>query len=419
LSDTIQISGTDCTRYSARKSEGRPSTPRIRVLAVVRHPVGGIRSYLTAMYAELASNGYQFRLATVEDAEARHLRVALPAVDFIEVTHRHALALLLKVVLKSLATGRYDVIHSHGFTAGLVAALGNLFFRVPHLLTLHETLAEERFRGPFGWIKAVLLGHLLANIDVIQTVSFDARRNLLTHLPRLRHSHVVTIVNGVDVNLFGRSASIDGSSWRAEFDIAKDSFVFGFLGRLMPEKGYEHLVEAVQLLTSDPARPRFVVVVVNDGCYIRELKAELAARGLSSYFRFVGLVPNVSDVLGRLDSVVMPSLREACPLVAMESLVAGCPLIASRCIGLREVIDSTPALPVTPGDPRGLADAMTYLMQHHSEIKRAAVEFVSAAKERYDVRDAANALDALLRRTLARRRRRRPRKSSRSGEPER
>jgi glycosyltransferase involved in cell wall biosynthesis len=61
----------------------------------------------------------------------------------------------------------------------------------------------------------------------------------------------------------------------------------------------------------------------------------------------------VSDVL------VLPSLIESCPLVAMEAQVLGKPVVATRVGGMSEVVnDGKNDLLVPPRDSRLLADAI-------------------------------------------------------------
>jgi glycosyltransferase involved in cell wall biosynthesis len=381
----------------------------LNVLAVARHPVGGIRSYLKTMYPALAARGYRFSLVVVEEPEVRvqrresserDLRAALdgPAFEHVDVSPGRPFRALAVCIARLLAAGRYDVIHAHGFTAGAASALANLPFGLPQVLTVHETLSDQQFRSASGRLRRLVLTQLFRRMEVIQAVSQDARENLLHHLPGLPRRHVLVIPNGIDVDRFSARPLDARASWRAELDIADDTVLFGFLGRLMPEKGYHHLVDAVERLAHDREyQGRFTVLVVNDGCYIRELQSDLQRRGLSGYFRFMGLLPDVAGVLGQLDAVVMPSLREAGPLVPMEALVAGCPLIASSCIGLREVIAQTPAFAVPPGNAAALADAMKTMIANGKWIKHLTAAYAPSAKSRFDVAHAAQALDAVFR----------------------
>jgi glycosyltransferase involved in cell wall biosynthesis len=384
--------------------DGAPRSRATRVLTVVRHPVGGIRTYLKYTYGALTPGKYRFTLLTVEEPQAAYLPTELNDLtcEFVRPSGDKVAPALLRAVAGALATGKYDLIHSHGFTAGTIAAIGNLPFGVPHVLTSHDVFRPEQFTRRYHRIGARLLERVLQRVDVVQSVSHDAQENLVAYLPRVNRARLTVIPNGIDVDRFSRTSAADPAAGATEWDLPSVGFVFGFLGRLMPQKGFDYLIEAVSMLAADPeVDGRFTVVVVNDGAWIREQKASIAARELSGHFRFVGLVPDVSAILSRLDAVVMPSLWEAGPLLAMESLVSGCPLIASSCVGLREVIDKTPALSVTPTDSKGLADAMKRLMRDYASVKRATVEFMPAAKHRYDVRRTSDALDSLFSRTLS------------------
>ena len=53
----------------------------------------------------------------------------------------------------------------------------------------------------------------------------------------------------------------------------------------------------------------------------------------------------------------------------METLVCGIPLIGTSCIGLREVLEDTPAIVVKPKDSKGLAAAIEHEMYKSSKDK--------------------------------------------------
>jgi glycosyltransferase involved in cell wall biosynthesis len=373
----------------------------IEVLAVVRHAVGGIRTYLKYVYRGLSPSAYHLTILTVEGQESPLLAEDMQPheVKLLTVAEHRDLRHLLSTLGRRLASHRPDIIHSHGFTAGAVASLANLPFRVPHIVTSHAMLTPEDFPPPWGPAKARLLGWLLGRADMVQSVSFDAQHNLREYLPRLERCVAMpVIVNGIDVDRFSRPAGAGHSAaLRATFNVSPDTFLFGFLGRPMPEKGFQHLVNAVDRLTSVPAARPFVVVVAGDGGYIREYRNDIAARGLNDYFRFLGFVPEVAALLRALDTIVIPSLHEACPLLAMECLVAGRPLIASRCVGLREIVSNTPTITVPPGDSSALADTMRAAIRDEASLHSAGARFAQEATRRFDSRRVSAALDACFR----------------------
>jgi glycosyltransferase involved in cell wall biosynthesis len=378
-----------------------PAERPLEVLAVIRHSVGGIRTYLKYVYLGLPPAQYRFTILTAEGEEFHLLEKDMQPhnIELVHVPEHRDLAHMFGALTRRLALHRPDIMHSHGFTAGAVASLANVPFRVPHIVTSHAMLTPENFPLPWGPAKARLLGWLLGRADLVQSVTFDAKQNLREYLPRLeRHTSMPVIVHGIDVDRFSHTADAGHSAaLRATFNVSPETFLFGFLGRPMPEKGFQYLVDAVGQLTRVRGARPFVVVVAGDGGYIREYRGEIAARGLAEYFRFVGFVPEVAPLLRALDTIVIPSLHEACCLLAMECLVAGRPLIASSCTGLREIVANTPAISLPPGDASTLADAMRTAIRDEAPMQAAAARFASEARGRFDARRVSKALEACFR----------------------
>jgi glycosyltransferase involved in cell wall biosynthesis len=186
--------------------------------------------------------------------------------------------------------------------------------------------------------------------------------------------------------------------------------LLGYVGRFMPEKGFDVLIEAVRRLAgSVEALPPFLIVAINDGAFVREYRERVAQLGLGAYFRFAGFQRSAAGTLTELDAVVVPSRREACPLVAMEAMVLGCPVIASDCIGLREVTAGTPALQCRADDPASLAGAIRRFVGERQAMAQRARGFVQTAREAFDASNAAGRLTVSFERALASHRaRRRP-----------
>jgi glycosyltransferase involved in cell wall biosynthesis len=265
--------------------------------------------------------------------------------------------LLLKVAAE-LHNGGYDLVHSHGFTSGVCTAVPALVFRTPHLMTSHDIINENQFLGVKGKAKKKLFGLMLGLIDAIHSVSEDAKTNLMEHFPALTMDErkCIVIPNGIEVERFANAKPRD---LRSELGLAEDVFLIGFLGRFMSQKGFRYLVDAIELLrTNEGLAKRPLVLSFNEGAFIREEKQAVAEKGLSEYFKFLPFTPNVGGTIKGLDVVVMPSLWEACGLLAMEVLACGVPLIGSNCVGLREVLQNTPAKIVDRADAGSLSLAL-------------------------------------------------------------
>ena len=179
--------------------------------------------------------------------------------------------------------------------------------------------------------------------------------------------------------------------------------VIGFFGRIMPQKGFEYLVEASRDCDRFSGLIGLVVAVAGDGGFIRERRAEIRDRGLEVSFRFLGFQADVQQVLQQVDAVVMPSLWEACGLVAMEALMSGRPLIASSCEGLREVTAGSPALSVPPRNATALADAITRVIASHQALLEEGARYIPVATDRFCADRTAEGLLALFSQALIRR----------------
>jgi glycosyltransferase involved in cell wall biosynthesis len=377
-----------------------------RILNVIRFPIGGIRSYLRYTYSRFDADKYGVTILTVDRPEAALLGPGMAplSVDLITVSETNAFARLAIATNRLAATGRFDLVHSQGTTAALVTDLSARRHRLPHVVTLHETFRADQFRGTAGAIKLRLVARALRRADAVIAVSVDARDNLLAHLPldEAAAKRVEVIRNGVASDILRREAPATRLGLRGRADVRGEAALIGYIGRFMPEKGFDVLVDAVELLRREgDSLPPFLVVAVNDGAFLREYRQQIAARGLESSFLFAGFQASAAGVLTELDAVVVPSRREACPLVAMEALILGCPLIASDCIGLRELTLGTPAITSAAGNPGSLAAAIKALLLNRRVMMEAALAFTTTATVEFESGRTAAALAAVFDRVRA------------------
>lgn len=366
------------------------------VLLVVRWPIGGIRTYLRYVLGSASFREYRFTLlTTVQEPQAEAaLRAALADVNVTYVFCEPGLWKLFAAVRQQASSARYALIHSHGISAAVLTALPAKLRRIPHVTTAHEVFTARQFVGRRGRAKRFALGTILGLVDIIHTVSNDARGNLAQFFPRLGRARVVTVRNGISVNAFDRT---EARPLRAELQLSADTFLIGFLGRFMSPKGFRYLIEAVESLSREGTPRPFAVVAVGDGGFIREDHQVIREKGIERYFHFLPFVDSVAPVLRGLDVVAVPSLWEACPLLPMEAMVAGTPVIGSNCIGLREVLEGTPATVVAAGDGPALARALRMQLLEPIKYANAAREYSPQAAIRFDVEQSASGMAALYR----------------------
>jgi glycosyltransferase involved in cell wall biosynthesis len=132
------------------------------------------------------------------------------------------------------------------------------------------------------------------------------------------------------------------------------------VGRLIPIKGHEVLLEAVARVREDV--PDLTLEIAGDGPLEPELRTTVARLGLGETVTFLGRVESPAAVYERAEIVVVPSFGEGFGMVALEAMERGRAVIASDVGGLPEIVEAgTTGSIVPPGDAEALARAVVEL----------------------------------------------------------
>jgi glycosyltransferase involved in cell wall biosynthesis len=114
-------------------------------------------------------------------------------------------------------------------------------------------------------------------------------------------------------------------------------------------------------------------VLVGDGAETvkQHLKKLTATLGLEAHVIFAGFRRDVPQALAAMTCVVLPSSSpEASPGAVLEAQAMGKPIIATRVGGLPEIVqDRETGLLVDPGDAKGLAEAILWVLDHPREAR--------------------------------------------------
>lgn len=378
---------------------------KINLLTIIRHPVGGIRTYLKYTYNKLNVEKYNLTILVVYEENNENEILSLKndlsifSPNIIYISSRRPLISMTRRLYQLLSKNEIHLIHSQGTTTGIIAAFVNLKYRRPHVITLHETFDEKIIRRG-KHIKKLAIPILFNTADYLNVVSDDAKNNIIQHFTLLNRmiNKIVVIRNGVDVDYFTDNIQNVNSIYDID-NIKTDDFVVGYLGRYMPEKGFLLLIEAMKIIRSEYINFNKVkILCLGWNAYIREYKKLISDYGLDNNFCFIEYQPDARWILRGVNVVAVPSIREAYGLVAIEALLSGTPVVASNCIGLRETLKNTPATLCETGNSYAFACAI--LDEIKEPKKRSVVDYLSVAKNRYDARATAEELDDLFRRAL-------------------
>lgn len=249
-------------------------------------------------------------------AMARYLKAENPAAAFAAVGASN-----LKLMLARLRSG----------------------WRGAAVLSAHGRLdAEQRFLGRLTYRATPLTSRWAARTV---TVSEDLRAYLIKTF-RARPDRVVTIHNAVHLPPADDVPSADELAIRADVVLA--------VGRMVPEKGFSTLIEAMARV-----KPSARLVLLGDGPERPALEARAAALGLGGRVDFRGYVPEPWPAYHEAKMLALPSWTEAFGNVLVEALGHGLPVVATRCGGPEEVLrGGADGRLVPPRDAEALAAAI-------------------------------------------------------------
>lgn len=265
----------------------------------------------------------------------------------------------IRAVRRILADDTFDVVHAHWVIPnGPIGRFGA--GNTPLVVTLHgsDVAVAER--------SSLLARAARWSFERARAVTAPSE-DLLERARRLgAREPLERIAWGADVDAFAVSAESAGEL-RGRLGIAGDELLLLAVGRLIPVKGFDVLLDAHAAAVSRDRRLR--LAIVGDGPERAALVDRVSSLGVASSVTLVGAVPHdeIPAYLAAADAVAVPSVRhgsyvDGLPNVALEAMAAGKPLIATRVGGLPELVDDgRNGVLVDERDPPGLSSAILAL----------------------------------------------------------
>ena len=349
--------------------------------------VGGLGRHVHALATSLAAAGHEVTVVTrhADGAPLEEYREGVRVVRAPEDPPTFPLATpsllawtmafnhtLTRAALRAAATAEFDVIHAHDWLVTHTAVTLKEHLDLPLVATIHATEAGRHQ----GWLP----GEMNRCIHSVEWwLAREACRVLVcsgymkwevTRLLDLPQEHVEVIPNGVAHRVWRAPARAIVSA-RKRF--APDGPLIGYAGRLVYEKGVQHLLHAVPRLRA--RHPRLRVVIAGDGPYRAELEREASRLDLGDTVTFPGFLNErqLPAVLGATNATVVPSLYEPFGMVALEAAAAGAPLAVAATGGLAEIVKpGVTGVTFPHSDPDALADAVDTLLANQTFARRVA-----------------------------------------------
>ena len=292
------------------------------------------------------------------------------------------------------------LVHTHTAKAGFLGRTAALLAVRPRPVLVH-TFHGHVLEGYFGPAKTRvyrdlerILGRRTDRLVGVSERTVDD----LVRLGVAPREKFEVVRLGLDLEPFARVDEATRAAQRAELGIADDQVLLTFVGRVVPIKRVDRLLEAFALVRSSVQGVH--LAVVGDGEIRGELEELATQLGVDSAVSFLGYRRDLSAIAAASDVAVLSSDNEGTPVSLIEAGAAGRPAVSTDVGGVAEVVTAESGLLVPPEDVRGLAEAITRLAED-AGLRRAMGESARAhVLGRYSVDRLIGDIDALYRTLL-------------------
>lgn len=327
---------------------------------------GGIERVFLTLTRGFANKGYSTNLI-VADFRGEFIDEIPKNVNIVDLEVDRTAKSLVPLV-KYLRRSHPDVLISGHDHANIVASLaGKLSLSDTKIAVGIHSLRSQKKRNDgrlnYSPTHSILtpFSYYLANfiLPVSRAASEELNDGRLIDEDKI---HVIP--NPVDIDTILSSDYPPNHPW-----FSNNRIILG-VGRLVPDKGYDDLIRAFDILSDNMNDLR--LVLLGDGFSREELESLAGDFDLYNKIDFVGYVHNPYPYICSADLLVQPSRHEGFSMTLVEAMACGTPVVATDCPGgPAEILEKGKYGPLVPvGDPNSLADAIDSQLQNPTDSKQ-------------------------------------------------
>ena len=253
-----------------------------------------------------------------------------------------------------IAREGYQIIHSHGAKANMIAIAVKAITRLPTVTTVHSDYKLDYMhsfvkRLSFGTINTIALRFIDNYIGISNNfVDMLIRRKFLP-------DRIFTLYHGMDFDAPTAQYSREQFLDKFKIPVRPGEIIVGIAARLYPVKGLDTLLRAAARVKDNTTAVKFIIG--GDGVD-RELLENMSRRlGLADTVFFTGWLTDPYSLMSIVDISVLTSISESFPYSILEGARFAKPTVSTRVGGIPDLIrDNVDGLLFEPNDYSRLAD---------------------------------------------------------------
>ena len=230
----------------------------------------------------------------------------------------------------TLESERISVLHQHCLWTGLSRVAPLLRGTIPAVISPHGALEAWALKKSW-WKKQITLAlYERDNLRGASCLHACAGQEVAGFREFGLSNPVAVIPNGISSSWLEGAG--DGARFRSQFAIESGKRILLFLSRVTPVKGLPLLIEALAHSGKRLADWTLVVAGGDEFGHLREIQDAIARHRLGERVIFTGLLAGQQkrDAFAAAELFVLPTRREASPVVVLEALGAGVPVLTTK-----------------------------------------------------------------------------------------
>ena len=321
--------------------------------------------------------------------EARDLGLTVDTIPFTRRMNPFRDLVTLVKTFQYLRKTKPAILHTHNPKPNLIGSIAGTLARVPVIVnTVHGRYGAGGNSRPvrlamamLDWLEVRLATRILtvSEEDVAGFQKFAGKAER-----KVRHLGGGILLEDYNPDRF---TAEDVAQKRRSLGIPSDHLVIGTVGRLVREKGYLELFQAIRNLVQRNPKVTLLVVGLADPEKSDALTPDIVDEyGIRDHVIFAD--PTATpEVYSAMDVFALASYREGLPRTPMEAAAMGKPLVLTDIRGCRQIVDQDQNGFLVPvRDPEALTQALESLLADASLRREFGVAARRKAQRDFDTR---------------------------------